>query len=363
MSPRRHGGRERAIGAHARLITSAIACLAIGVAVPAEGLYDDLAENDLRSFEKRARLIGLDYQSTPLVARYLLACEAPQAETLDFLFERGADPNLAPRATGISYEQDHSIDFEAPLAIALERGLPGAIVSRLLAAGADANRPNRESEAPLPYALEKGARIEILASLLDAGAKADVGLRHEPDYWPDALRRDRFDGFPLVFLALRRNDASIMRLLLGAGMSPEPAVVRGKYDWDSYTILDAALESGWYRSTAALLGTAKGSLEIPDTTKSRIEFAIAVDDEAGLKKALAGFSGDSRALLKASIDAGSEKCFALLYAFHEDDPRISPKYGEFLSPLEYAAAENPGFVDVMRAIMGPGPGLARPTSP
>jgi ankyrin repeat protein len=145
-----------------------------------------------------------------------------------------------------------------------------ALVTALVAAGADANRAT-SSGTPLHWAAGEGASAAaaaLLASGADANAVDD-------------------DGMPPLLLAVASGHAGIVQMLLDAGADAARAALPG-----GVTLLHVAADVGEPRSVAALLACARGRA-----------LARARDAEGATPRDVAAAAGD--AALCALFDAAA----------------------------------------------------------
>ncbi|PRX50030.1 ankyrin repeat protein [Prauserella shujinwangii] len=187
------------------------------------------------------------------------ACEQPDTEFLDLLYEPGFERLVAHKldfedAGGLRWFLDHGASADSGLHHAIARGRGPRIITMLLDAGADVNRPWDRWDVgrrPLALAARCGhlAAYELLASRgataeldpVDAAVLAiargeSVRLPQAPPPVLGAPDRDDYGWILGQFALLGRTD--VVRALLDSGM---PVDTRG---WSDFTPLDQAAMHG-----------------------------------------------------------------------------------------------------------------------
>ncbi len=158
-----------------------------------------------------------------------LACQNGSTAMVEFLLDRGADPNTGVRGG------------ETVLMTAARTGKPGP-VKALLAHGAKVDAQERRGQTALMWAAADG-QAEVVELLLQAGADFRTPL-------PDS-------GFTPWFFAARGGRTDVVRVLLRAGadvneaMQPRKPAGKGPVGGTSALIL--ALENGHYELARVLL--------------------------------------------------------------------------------------------------------------
>ncbi|KAK3990419.1 ankyrin repeat-containing domain protein [Cladorrhinum sp. PSN332] len=210
--------------------------------------------------------VPIDCQEKDGTTGLWLACQQGHAEIARLLIERGANVNIASPETGrtplhqacqngheeivwllldnlaqidISKQEQDGV---TPLWLASQQGYT-AIVSRLLALGANPNSASLKSgRTPLHQASQNG-KEEIVRLLLDKNAIVDAGEE---------------DGATPLWLAAQGGYSGIVKLLLSRGANPNVKSVKNKR-----SPLHQASQSGHFEAVTVLLENGA----VPDSTE------------------------------------------------------------------------------------------------